>query len=236
MLRSRGVGIHSRIDNIPAQPDLPAHTRALTCRASLPDVFPGYELYLWVDSDIRFLKSQAIATYLNFAAENPNGGVFALECDPSYVFMRDRINGFSNMSRRFTRLRRLLSEELSKLMALTPQYNAGVFAMSRHSRIWTPFRRWIQRSIEANAFQWLNDQDALNLAILEAAVPVTEVGSCMNWLCSLSMPRFDHERSVWTRPQYPFTEIQVLHLSQSGARSDGSDLTLADEYQRLGLF
>src|SRR4051794_31354434 len=55
-LQEIGVEHREMPKDVPASKDAPGHARAMTCRPLLRELFPGHDVYFWVDSDIRFLR------------------------------------------------------------------------------------------------------------------------------------------------------------------------------------
>ena len=63
-LNSVGATLASNIQIIPNFPDAPGYMRAMTCRPYLRDLLPGYDIYLWMDADIRMVAPDALRAYV----------------------------------------------------------------------------------------------------------------------------------------------------------------------------
>lgn len=219
---------------VPRFKDAPAHTYALTCRPYIPDVHPGYDIYTWIDSDLRFLTAEALATYLALAARADRSIAICQETEPTYRFIRHAKTAELWMADRARRLVQAYGVEIARRQLAMAPYNAGLFAARVDSPIWVAYRARLASTLTL-PFDRMREQDALNVAIRDVG-GVARLPATMNWICSMSMPWRAPDGS-WRHPVHRESPIHVLHLTQSGAvvPGDGGSELLADLYRREGL-
>jgi hypothetical protein len=82
-LKAQRVILRSDYDKLPGSADLPLYAYSQWCRPYLRELFPGFEVYMWVDADIRFVHEDA------FDSPHEPLSVLHLICSESQV----EING-----------------------------------------------------------------------------------------------------------------------------------------------
>jgi lipopolysaccharide biosynthesis glycosyltransferase len=235
-LEQNRVGVRTNPGGFPTYPDAPPYAAAMTCRPWLRELFPGFELYMWIDADIRFAAPDAFEFYLQTAAANPQAIVIAQEVDPAYVFVRFPRIARKYHSAKLQRVRATFGPEAADALAYFNCFNAGVFALHRDSLIWEKYQANLSHAVKT-AFDHMKEQDAMNLAIVQNEMQVCGAPTIMNWLCSISFPRFNREVSRWVRPTWPALPLSVLHLTNSNTlvpgRQDG--ISFYQLYRQEGL-
>jgi hypothetical protein len=83
-LDERHIVHHDRLGDFPKFNGAPAHAVALTCRPYIPQFLPGYDGYMWVDSDIRFLSAGGLSYYANALGTSSASVVIVQETEPCY--------------------------------------------------------------------------------------------------------------------------------------------------------
>src|SRR5262245_53637082 len=88
-LAQEGARVVSDYRAIPRFPDAPYHAAAQTFRPYIPQIFPGYDVYLYADADIRFCDAAGADIYINMALRQPASIVVCQEIDCCYKFAED---------------------------------------------------------------------------------------------------------------------------------------------------
>ena len=233
-LKENHVTVFTDLARIPTYKDAPSYAYAHTCRPMLPELFPGYEIYLWVDADIRFAHRDAFDFYLQGAAAAKESVAICQEVDPTYEFVRNPKVASTYHRTKYQRLEEVYGPDVGNQLAFSISYNAGIFAMHRESKLWPLYFQNLQRAV-AMPFNDIKEQDAMNVAIAQSGVRVRNAPTIMNWLCALSPPTFDRQNKRWVRPEYPHTPISVLHLTNSNTKATPEGLTYYDIYKQVGL-
>ncbi|MDE1183268.1 hypothetical protein [Paraburkholderia sp.] len=192
------TGIHESIK------DRSPHLRAMTSRPFLPRHFPGYDLYVWIDSDAWVQDPSALHALIDAAT----GGAIAIvpELDPSYAEDSER-------DRRETQLREYFGDAAAPLLHSNFYYNSGVFALLRDAPHWQAWANDMQKGVSASGGTMLCDQTALNHALWTRRLTVHPLPSTCNWMCHLAVPVFDPQRRTLNDPLPPHAPIGIVHLA-----------------------
>ena len=234
LLRHQGVDVLTELRNIPKFTGAPAYAVAQTCRPFLPDLFPGYDCYAWIDADIRFLDEIGFGHFVSNARDSDASIVISHETDPAYVVNADPVKAGIYHRQKNQRILEAFGPDVARYIEFFNLYNSGLFAARGDSPIWARYKRNLQRTLSLS-FSHMREQDALNVSIVEVggerSAPCT-----MNWLCSLSMPRRDPD-GTWRTPDVTGRKVSVAHLTNSTQRVwlNEKPATLYDGYRLLGL-
>lgn len=181
------------------------HLRALTARPFLPRYFPGYDIYLWIDSDAWVQGGFAIDWYLEAAQQ---GSLAAVpETDRSYV----QTPGI--WSWRFERLNAYYGSEAAQKVLSERYLNAGVFALRRDAPHWESWGRWFRQGLASANGQAVTDQTAINHAIWTDNLQVHPLPALCNWLCHLATPVFNPTTGRYHEPHIPYRPIGIIHCT-----------------------
>ncbi len=181
------------------------HLRALTARPFLPRYFPGYDVYLWIDSDAWVQERSAIVAYLTAAAQ----GSIAMASHDHPAYER----GPGIMEWRVRRREAYFGEQPETTISLANYWNAGVFALRADAPHWQHWASYFEVGLAATSGKMCCDQLALNHAIMVEDLPVTTLPARFNWLCHLALPTFDEQRQQYCDPLDPHVPLGIIHLS-----------------------
>jgi hypothetical protein len=233
-LTDRNILLHDRLSDFPRFDGAPQHAYALTCRPFMPEFLPGYDGYVWVDSDIRFLQADGLRFYADALRVGTASVIIVQETEPCYTFNCDpKVARFFHATLA-SRLARVYGEEVAEYCRYFTPFNAGLFAARADSPIWARYRRNLHKALQA-PYDNMLEQDALNVAIQETGGQI-RAPSSMNWLCSLAFPTKRHD-GMWCSPENSAQPIYVAHLTNSALRlgSAHGNATYYDLYRQAGL-
>ena len=233
-LHAQGVAVHNNLADFPRFRDAPDHTVALTCRPYVPWIWPDYDGYLWVDSDIRFLTAEGLTCYLAALHDAAVSITAVQETEAAYSVHQDPVVARIYHSQRVARLLQVYGDEVTQYCQYFTPFNAGLFAARADSPFWARYRRNLDKALRV-PFDGMLEQDALNVAMIEVG-DWHRAPSAMNWLCSLRMPvRVDD--GSWRHPDELFRPVCVAHLtnSTSALAGAGGNGTYFDLYRAAGL-
>lgn len=181
------------------------HLRASTVRPFLPRYFPGFDLYLWMDSDTWVQEWYAIEWYLAAAA----GGSLAIapHVDRAYRHSKGVLNW------RATRLSRYFGPEAAQRMFTESYLNAGVFALRGDAPHWAAWAERFREGLAATQGTLVTDQTALNQAVWIDRLPMHPVPAVCNWNCHLALPLYDAVAARFREPFVPYRPLGVIHLT-----------------------
>jgi len=184
-----------------AQPYL----RALTVRPFLPRYFPGYDVYLWIDSDAWVQDQSAIETYVTAAA---SGAIAVVShAHPAYQ------HSAGNMNWRAQRAKAYFAMDPGMSVPRDQYWNAGIFALAAKAPHWQQWAHYFALGLAATDGRLCCDQTALNQAIRVERLPVAALPAPYNWLCHLALPAFDETRQCLCDPLDQQTALGIIHLT-----------------------
>ena len=180
-------------------------------RPFLREYLPGYDVYLWADSDIWLQDPSVASLYVETALRQ--GMAITHEKEPSYRFQAWLFG--------WTAKHMLLGyDPLTALNLLRKLHlNAGFFAISAVAPHWELWARRYRAAIQRSGALVPHDQFALNHAIhgnLFGRSKGLDTGllppSC-NWICDRGIPMWNDTAQVFCRPVAPFEPIRAMHLA-----------------------
>ncbi len=208
--------------DLPIDPQLRArqpHLRALTARPFLPDYFPGYDVYLWMDADTWVQERFALEWY--FAAAAQGHLAVAPQVDRAYRHSADMLEW------RLAQLKSYFGPRAAQRALWETYVNSGVFALHVDAPHWKLWAKHFGAGLDATNGSICCDQTALNHALWTEDLAVYPLPALCNWLCHLAIPGFDPLRKKFCEPLAPGHLIGILHLAANTkdfeVRSSGKD-------------
>lgn len=189
-----------------------AHLLSFLARPFLPEYFPGYDVYAWVDSDVWFQDPLALRAYIDAAWTH--GFAIAHESERAYRF-QPRL--FAWTGKHFL----LGYGPLTGARLLSRRHlNAGFFAGRADAPHWREWARRYQTAIARSGKLVPHDQFALVQALHdspECSRAAFLPPSC-NWIVDRGVPMWNDDARAFCHPYAPYAPISVLHLAGPGKR------------------
>ena len=179
--------------------------RGLTVRPFLPNYFPGYDAYLWIDADAWVQERYALEWYMEEAAKG------ALVAAPQVDRAYRHTSGLVGV--RINRMLAYFGQEAVARVVWASYFNAGVFALRSDAPHWALWAKWFDAGLTATKGELCCEQTALNHALWTERLPVSPLPALCNWLCHLALPGFDPIRERFCEPLVPRNPIGILHLT-----------------------
>ncbi|WP_448192864.1 hypothetical protein [Azospirillum sp. sgz301742] len=197
--------------------------RAMTARPYLRTYFPGYETYVWIDSDAWVCSANAIPTLVRAAQTREIAIVSSADRSYQRHHGHDLVRGRSLM---VSLLKLMVPEKPAQMMSIGSEYCSGVFAMTSDSPIW---EMWATSLDECMDYMLSNnsqpahifEQVALNMVLHSR--PLSRLGllpARFDWVVGEALPMVDAERGCLCEPQPPFEPIEIVHLIHLGRGTD----------------
>lgn len=137
-LEEQGVHPHSfsRADYplLPRQDLLPRYADAQLCRPFLPRIIPGYDCYIWIDTDIWIQAADTIPTAAQSIAGFQNKILICPEHHYGYIGHRSLRLALPALRGWYLAL--YGDEELALELSHQPVFNSGFFAMLAQNPLW----------------------------------------------------------------------------------------------------
>ena len=146
-LREQGVETHAfaRADFplLPKQDLMPRYADAQLCRPFLPEIAPGYDVYVWIDCDIWMQAHDAVPEVARAASGFADKIVICPEYHYGYLGHRDFRLAVLAQQRWYTALYK--DEALAEDLSFRPMYNSGFFAMRAGNPLWALWAEELSR-------------------------------------------------------------------------------------------
>jgi hypothetical protein len=181
------------------------HARALTVRPFLRDYFPGYDVYLWLDSDSWVQERYALNGYIGGAAR----GALAITPQVHHVYRHSQ----ASYVWRAQRLQAYFGQPSAQRLSWSTYFNAGVFALPAKAPHWARWHAAFEHGLKATDGKLCCDQTALNHMLWTQGLPVYPLPATCNWLCHLAAPNYDVARQRFCEPIFPGNPLGILHLA-----------------------
>ena len=157
-IRARKAGVHfARAEwrrTFPGIDKAPEYKKVFVSKPFIPDIFPGYENYVWVDADIWFQDAGAIDDYVEAGNARGGGGgagrgAFSFESHPTYrsiqkvrtleilgvIFIKGIKDYFLKKERE------MFGSRIAAEIGIHPVLNSGLFHMAGGSPSGKPGRK-----------------------------------------------------------------------------------------------
>ena len=183
-------------------------------RAFLPDYFPGFEKYLWIDADACVNDWNCLEMY--FKGSDNNTLSISSSADRSYgrVLRADWI--FSNIafvrSQNYKHARSSgFSNKIAREVALKPHLNIGVFCLEKNSPHWEVWQKNLKEALKKGRI-FGSEQIAMNITIYCDNMKVEILPAYCNWFLIENL-KYDQTNSTFVEPYLPNHKIGIMHLA-----------------------
>ncbi|MEP0338220.1 MAG: hypothetical protein ABJ388_03470 [Alphaproteobacteria bacterium] len=215
--------------DFPGRDRTPGYFKAMVSRPYLPNHFPGYETYMWIDSDAWVQDASVISLFLDAAAD----GSLAIvpEIDRGYVAHYKRPRSYwRRPSHRMYRW--AYGWKVADRLGRNPILNSGAFALrgdAPHWRLWqaalkAALCRWRLRPGIRDLYGRISEQTALNYVVFGDKAPATFLPAYCNWLCGHGALKFDPARRLFVEPHAPHQPLGIVHLAGDGVQNRVFDI------------
>ena len=183
-------------------------------RAFIPNYFPGYKKYLWIDADAWVNSWNSIDLYFK-GCENKKLAI-ATSADRSYgrVLRAEWI--FGSLARiRSQNYKHAkssgFSEKVARDVALEPHLNIGLFSLEENAPHWDAWQKNLKKALASGKI-WGSEQIAMNITIYSDNLDVEILPAYCNWT-HIGAMKFDKKNSTFVEPYLPNHEIGIVHLA-----------------------
>jgi len=183
-------------------------------RAFIPNYFPGYEKYLWIDADAWVNSWEAIELY--FKGCNNNKLAIATSADRSYGRVL-RAEWFLKSlatikSQNYKHAKSSgFSEKIARKVALMPHLNIGVFSLEKNAPHWQVWQKNLKQALSKGKI-WGSEQIAMNITIYVDELPVEILPAYCNWTL-INKLKYDQIQNTLVEYYLPHHKIGIVHLA-----------------------
>jgi hypothetical protein len=196
---------------------LKSYQDAELCRPHIPELFPGYEIYLWCDTDLWVQNISSLRVYRDAVRDNPATIAISPLVDASYQFYYQDAREFVHYSRSW--FAEAYGETIASTYGNKAIFSAGVLAMHASNPIWkswaTEVNAVFRRPYSVHAVRHVAEQVALNYLVY-AFNKYTPLEAIHNYNCHIGCAVRRNGRVVLNN--FPFREVGIVHLTLSGRK------------------
>jgi len=187
--------------------------KACVSRPFIPDLFPGFDTYIWLDADTWVQDWAAIDLLQAGAAKS--GLAVVPQVDRAYgkTMRLGWIGPFPFRPRSFyySNARKAFDGKTARKLFPFPTINAGVFALTGNAPHWKRWQELIKQALQkGNVFT--AEQLTMGMMIYLENYPAERLPSICNWLCD-TKPTYDPTQKRFIEPYLPHHPLGILHLS-----------------------
>ena len=183
-------------------------------RAFLPNYFPGFKKYLWIDADAWVNTWETIDLYFK-ACENKKLAI-STSADRSYGRVLRAEWFFGSLakikSQNYKHAKSSgFSEKIAREVALKPHLNIGVFALEAEAPHWEMWQINLKKALNSGRI-WGSEQIAMNITIYHNNYDVEILPAYCNWTL-IDGIRYDKKTKKLVEPYLPNHEIGIVHFA-----------------------
>ena len=189
------------------------YLKACVCRPFIPEIFPGYETYVWMDADTWIQDWRGIDLYIQGAQR----GKLAItsQADRSYLrqFRIKWLGALPIKVRGFYYTNALKAFGLPTAKKLLPfqVLNAGTFAMRGDAPHWKRWQEMVKKALVKGKV-FTAEQLTLGMITYLEKYPAEILPAYCNWLCE-AKPYWDKTQKKFIEPNLPHEILSVVHIS-----------------------
>ena len=194
-------------------------------RAFLPNYFPNYNKYLWIDCDAWVQDWSSIDLYFK-ACENGKLGI-TQTMGPGYKIMSKVKWIFGKIalikSQNFKHaIKSKIGLNEARKLAFAPHINIGVFSLEKDSLCWSNWQNNLTKTLSSGQV-FGSEGLAINMSVYIDEIDTEFLPLNCNWIASNLMPKFSESTNAFVEPYLPNHKIGIIHLA-AGLWKDGKDM------------
>ena len=194
-------------------------------RAFLPNYFPNYEKYLWIDCDAWVNDWKCVELYFK-ACESGKLGItqtvgpgYKITSKVNWLFGKLAIIKSQNFKHA---VKSKIGFDKAIKLAFAPNVNIGVFSMEKNSKGLKSWQDNLLQTLKAgNIFG--SEGLAINMSVYIDNLETEFLPLNCNWITSNLLPKYDEENQTFVEPFLPNYKIGIIHLA-AGIWKNGKDM------------
>lgn len=208
------------------------HLKACVCRPFLPQIFPGYDVYFWMDADTWVQNWAGPAMFLQGAERRKV--TLTAQVDRGYPRGGARVKWLGRMPikiRGFYFSNALSAFGFKTAKDLLPYHVllAGAFALHKDAPHWTRWQELVVKTMQKGKL-FTAEQLSLGVLCYQEGYEFEILPAWTHWLCEFK-PLYDEPGQKFVEPFLPHNEIGILHLS--GVDEMRLDRKVTDSFKTL---
>ena len=177
----------------------------------LRELFPGYQLYLWLDADMWVQD----ASFFEHLCDNALAGRFAVASEADRDYRAPTLQLRAWMLNNYRRGYGLVE---ALRLSFTPIVNNSLAAAHVDAPHWAVWQRDYEQIVHRAQRLVAMDQLALQRALFSNDLPVALLPATDDWVCSRALPAWDRASQLFVTPGRTWSGklprvISVMHLT-----------------------
>lgn len=174
-------------------------------RPFLPDVFPGYDIYVYSDVDVWVQDWRGFELFIEGAAR----GKLAIcpQVDRSYF------HNHASIEFRFKLFSGMFGAPAARTLVRMPHMNGGIFAARADAPHWQLWARAWRRALETSQNWFGSGQAILTHLVYNEHMPAELLPAICNWQSHLALPLWDEAARCFVEPHLPHQKILLMHMT-----------------------
>ena len=201
-------------------------------RAFLPNYFPNYEKYLWIDCDAWVNDWNCIELYFKACDKGKLG--ITQTIGPGYkitskvTWLLGKLAIIKSQNFKHA-VKSKIGYEKARKLAFAPHINIGVFSLEKTSKVWESWQNNLSKTLKAgNIFG--SEGLAINMSVYIDELETEFLPLNCNWIASNLLPKYDEKKNTFVEPYLPNYKIGIMHLA-AGIWKDGKDMRVNKNLQ-----
>ena len=183
-------------------------------RAFLPNYFPNYNKYLWIDADAWVNSWEAIDMYFKGCEKKKLS--ISSNADRSYgtlLSVKWILGSLAKIkSQNYKHAKSSgFPEKIARSVGLMPHLNIGVFALEKDAPHWKVWQEYLKKALLKGKI-WGSEQIAMNISIYCEKLKIEILPAYCNWILVDGL-KFDKKRNTLVEPYLPNHEIGIIHFA-----------------------
>jgi hypothetical protein len=196
----------------------------------LPNYFPSYEKYLWIDCDAWVNNWETIKLYFKACNDGKLGITqtigpgYKITSKVNWVFGKLAVIKSQNFKHA---IKSNISYDKARKLAFAPHINIGVFSLEKDSTSWKSWQKNLEQTLKSGEI-FGSEQLAMNMSVYIDNIETEFLPLNCNWITSNLLPKFDEDKDTFVEPYLPNYKIGIMHLA-AGIWKDNRDMRLNKE-------
>lgn len=174
-------------------------------RPFFPELFPGYDVYIYSDVDVWVQDWTGFERFVDGARRD--GLAICAQENPSYT------HKVRSLFYRFQLYQQMFGDDAAQGLMKRPHINAGIFAMTREAPHWQRWGKLWGDALRPGETWFGTGQAVLTHMIFNESMPAALLPGTCNWQSHLAMPMWDESQRQFVEPHPPHEKILLMHMT-----------------------
>jgi len=191
------------------------YLKSCVCRPFIPDMFPNYDAYVWMDSDTWVQNWKGLQYFIDGALQKPDTLIITNECN-RHREIKIRMNWLWHFPLKvknfyFSNARKPFGFKIAKELLVRDVMSAGCFAMNAKAPHWKRWQELVKIGMTKGKI-FTAEQMTLGVLVYIEKFKAEILPSYSHWHCDVEFI-YDEETKQFVEPFIPNEPIGIVHVS-----------------------